>query len=94
MKDWAPEVLILSPCGYNLEDAVKRAKDLPREPVWNELPAVRMNQVYAVDAQSYFARPGPRIVDGLELFASLTPHEESGWNGPPDAYDRFVPDVH
>ena len=44
VKDWAPEVLILSPCGYNLEDALKRAKDLPREPVWSELPAVRIDR--------------------------------------------------
>jgi len=90
VKDWAPEVLILSPCGYNLEDAVKHAKDLPREPVWNELPAVRMNQVYAVDAQSYFARPGPRIVDGLELLAHLIHPEEFSWHGPKDAYERFA----
>lgn len=89
VKDWAPEVLILSPCGYNLEDAVKRAKDLPRQPVWNELPAVKLNQVYAVDAQAYFARPGPRIIDGLELLAHLIHPEMFSWNGRPDAYRSF-----
>ena len=94
VKDWAPEVLILSPCGYNVKDAVKRAKDLPREPVWNELPAVKMNQVYAVDAQSYFARPGPRIVDGLELLAHLIHPEEFDWQGPQNAYERFTPNVY
>lgn len=89
VKDWAPEVLILSPCGYNLETTLKRAQDLPREPVWNELPAVKMRQVYAVDAQSYFARPGPRIVDGLELLAHLIHPEIFPWKGPSDAYRLF-----
>ena len=89
VKDWAPEILILSPCGYNLAQAVKHAKDLPRQAVWNELPAVKLNQVYAVDAQSYFARPGPRIVDGLELLAHLIHPEVFSWKGRSDAYQLF-----
>ena len=89
VKDWAPEVLVLSPCGYNLENTVKRAKDLPLQAVWNELPAVKLNRVYAVDAQSYFARPGPRIIDGLELLAHLIHPESFPWKGRSDAYQLF-----
>lgn len=58
----APEVIIVSPCGYRLE----RASELARR-----IPDVGDAAVYAVDANAYFARPGPRIVEGIELLAHL-----------------------
>jgi iron complex transport system substrate-binding protein len=71
--DWSPEVLIIMPCGFNLRQTMKQ--------IWNtfnsvdsdffNLPAVRNGRVYAVDANSYFARPGPRVVEGAELLAQL-----------------------
>jgi len=69
--DWAPEILVISPCGFNLSAAVKQARQLFEYPGWNDLPAVRQNRVYAVDANSYFARPGPRVIDGIELLAVI-----------------------
>jgi iron complex transport system substrate-binding protein len=89
VQAWAPEVLILTPCGYSLKQVLARASMLTRYPDWNDLPAVRRNQVFAVDANSYFARPGPRVVDGLELLAHLIHPELFDWSGPPDAYERF-----
>jgi iron complex transport system substrate-binding protein len=53
------------------------------------LPAVREGNVYAVDANAYFARPGPRLVEGVELLAHLLHPEHFGWNGPADAYGRL-----
>jgi iron complex transport system substrate-binding protein len=47
---------------------------------------VRNNQVYAVDANSYFARPGPRVVEGTELLAHLIHPELIAWEGPPSAF--------
>ncbi len=93
VRDWAPEVIVLSPCGYHVREAVRRAQVLLLLPGWNELPACKLGQVYAVDAQSYFARPGPRMVEGLELLAHLIHPEEFGWHGPKDAYERFVPNA-
>ena len=64
---YAPEVIVLAPCGYYKEDtlrALERAR-LPRG--WRELPAVREGRVWAVDATSYFSRPGPRVVEGAEI---------------------------
>ena len=90
VRDWAPEVIVLSPCGYHVEETVRRAQVLLSLPGWNELPAHKLGQVYAVDAQSYFARPGPRIVEGLELLAHLIHPEEFGWDGPKYAYERFA----
>jgi iron complex transport system substrate-binding protein len=57
-----PEMIIVSPCGYRLE----RAAELARQ-----MPTVSDAEVYAVDANAYFARPGPRVVEGVELLAHL-----------------------
>src|SRR5205814_1788311 len=67
----APEVLVLACCGYDL---ARTAADLPllaTRPGWAELPAVRAGEVYAVDGSAYFSRPGPRLVDSLEMLAEI-----------------------
>ena len=83
---WSPEVLIVMPCGCHLEKVVSLSGKLADLPGWSELPAVRKRQVFAVDASSYFARPGPRVVQGTELLAHLIHPEAFPWNGPEDAY--------
>jgi iron complex transport system substrate-binding protein len=85
----APEVLILSPCGFNLAETIRQAALLTTYPGWERLPAVERGSVYAVDANSYFARPGPRVVDGIELLAHLIHPDVFAWPGPPDAYHRL-----
>ena len=71
---FAPEVLIVMPCGFNLQQTMKQVWSVfgrnTTAPVF-DLPAVRNNRVYAVDANSFFARPGPRVVEGAELLAQL-----------------------
>jgi iron complex transport system substrate-binding protein len=85
---WAPEVLIVMPCGYDLKAATHRTASLFDRPGFHDLPAVREARVYVVDANSYFARPGPRVVDGVELMAHLLHPLQFGWAGPDDAYRR------
>lgn len=65
----APEVIVFMPCGYYLEEAEAEAGDFIDHPEFADTPAVRNGNVYAVDATSFFSRPGPRIVDGLEILA-------------------------
>lgn len=67
--DSAPEVIVHMPCGYYLEDAEEEAKRLYDVPELRETSACSHGTVYATDASSYFSRPGPRIVDGLEVLA-------------------------
>ncbi len=86
VREWAPEVLIVSPCGCHLAEAFDQTPRLARLPGWDEGPAVRNGRVYVVDASSYFARPGPRIVDGVALLAHLIHPELFAWNGPSDAF--------
>jgi iron complex transport system substrate-binding protein len=95
LAEWAPEVLVMMPCGFNLQQTMKQIWQHlgPYGPLAPEhraaflaLPAVRNDRVYAVDANSYFARPGPRVVEGTELLAHLIHPDEFSWNGPPTAY--------
>jgi iron complex transport system substrate-binding protein len=65
----APEVIVFMPCGYYLEEAEEEANTFLEHPEFADTPAARNANVYAVDATSYFSRPGPRIVDGLEILA-------------------------
>ena len=69
--DAAPEVLVLMPCGFDAARAVEEAGALPNLPGWSDLPAVRDGRVWAVDANSFFSRPAPRLVEGVEILARI-----------------------
>lgn len=87
--DWAPEILVISPCGFNLSAAVEQARQVFEYPGWNDLPAVRQNRIYAVDANSYFARPGPRVVDGTDLLAAIIHPELRELTIPKNAFQHI-----
>ncbi len=61
-----PEVVVVMPCGYDAERALEEA-----EAYADELEAIGAKRIVAVDASAYFSRPGPRLVDGLELMAHI-----------------------
>lgn len=67
----APEALVLMPCGFDVERAAREARNLPELPGWSELPAVKNGWVWVVDANSYFSRPSPRLVEGVEILAHI-----------------------
>jgi iron complex transport system substrate-binding protein len=64
------EVVVIMPCGYTQEHALQEFSALCVPPEWLELPAVRNNAVFIVEASGYFSRPGPRIADGTAMLAS------------------------
>jgi iron complex transport system substrate-binding protein len=66
-----PDVIVLMPCGFDAERALRESPALVADPAWDELRAVRDGRVFAVDGNAYFSRPGPRVVDGVELLAAL-----------------------
>jgi iron complex transport system substrate-binding protein len=68
---WAPEIIVISPCGAHLDEAAVQGSAFLRDPRCSTLPAVEAGDVFAVDASSYFARPGPRVFDGIEVLAHL-----------------------
>ena len=65
-----PEMIIVAPCGYGLKEAIEVARRLPR---------ITDAEVYAVDANAYFARPGPRVAEGVELLAHLFHPDRFAW---------------
>lgn len=67
----APEVLVLACCGYDLGRTAAEVDRLRALPGWAALPAVRAGEVWALDGSAYLSRPGPRIVDTLEILAEI-----------------------
>jgi iron complex transport system substrate-binding protein len=67
----APDFLLLAPCGYDAHQARDEYATLEFPVAWNSIPAVRHNCIYALNANSYFSRPGPRLISGIEALAYL-----------------------
>lgn len=67
--DFAPEIIVLTCCGFPLDRCAKEAEVLSGFDGVRELPAARNSRIYATDGSAYFSRPGPRIVDSLEILA-------------------------
>ena len=76
----SPELIIVSPCGYRLERAAELARQMPR---------ISDAEVYAVDANAYFARPGPRVAEGVELLAHLFHPNLFAWSHVDRPWERI-----
>jgi len=81
-----PDVLLILPCGFDIQRCRQELPALARKPGWREVKAVRDQQVYLLDGNSYFNRPGPRLLESLEILAELLHpgsfhfgHEGTGW---------------
>jgi iron complex transport system substrate-binding protein len=68
---YAPDVLVLMPCGFDVERTAQDASLLSSRIGWNEIPAVKNGEVWAVNGGAYFNRSGPRLVDGVEILAEI-----------------------
>jgi iron complex transport system substrate-binding protein len=79
--EYDPEVLIVAPCGFDLEQAQQEFEALREREGWAALTAVRNGAVWAMDGHQYVNRPGPRLVDTLEQLAAIIHPSEFG---PPD----------
>lgn len=86
-----PDVIIVMPCGFDVSRIRLEMSLLTSRPGWETLRAVRANAVYLTDASSYFSRPGPRIVDGVEILASILHPERWSCTLRPDAFERTSP---
>jgi iron complex transport system substrate-binding protein len=66
-----PEMLLLMPCGFHLQETIDAWAATRRPPGYSDLTAARRGQVFALDGSAYFSRPGPRVIDGIELLAEI-----------------------
>ncbi len=76
-----PEVVVVAPCGYRLDQAVTTARTLLPFPG---------GRILAVDANAYFARPGPRMAEGIELLAHLFHPDRVAWSGPGRPWEEIT----
>ena len=69
--DADPEVIVVMPCGFHLEETIEQYRNLTFPKEWAKVSAVRSGRVYAVDGTAYFSRPGPRLVTGIEILHAI-----------------------
>ena len=82
VREVDPEMLVLMPRGLGVNEAAAAWARTARPRWWRTVDAVRRGQVFAVDGSAYFSRPGPRVVDGIELLAEIFD---------PDAFIEIAP---
>jgi len=83
-----PDIVLVMPCGYDLERAIREYRETEFPSGWNDLKAVRSGNVFAVHANAYFSRPGPRLVTGLEIMATLF-HPERKFETPAKSWAKL-----
>jgi iron complex transport system substrate-binding protein len=77
-----PDVILLMPCGFDVRRTVKEATPLRALPGWNDLPAVKHGDIFALNGNAYFSRPGPRLINGLEILARIIHPNTVTWSVP------------
>ena len=92
IADHDPEIIVLMPCGFTLERTSEEFARVTLPDEWRGLRAVRSRQVYAVNGSAYFNRPGPRIVEGLEILAEIMHPELFPRTMAPGAWQRLEVD--
>lgn len=88
LVDYQPDVVLLMPCGFDLDQTRRELPALRDNPLWQKLPAVRHRRIYSVDGNAYLNRPGPRIVESAELVAGLVQPDLFASLIPPGSYER------
>ncbi len=94
----APEVVLLSPCGFPLSRTTREWEALSVRDEWNALPATRSGRVALVDGSAFFSRPGPRLLESLAIAAAAIDPEHCGDLAPTEGWrwaarDRVQPPV-
>ncbi|WP_150107273.1 cobalamin-binding protein [Pedosphaera parvula] len=89
LADANPDVIVVLPCGFNLQRTRAEMAVLTQKPEWSKLPAVRKNQVFLTDGNQYFNRPGPRIVESLEIMAEILHPDRFNFGHRGKAWERL-----
>jgi iron complex transport system substrate-binding protein len=93
IKEFDPDKIILMPCGFNIDRTIKEYKNttLNENQEWNNLRAIKNNELYVVDAGSYFSKPGPRTITGIEILAKIiSPNEFKHITIPENSYSKLI----
>lgn len=90
VREVDPEILVLMPCGFDLPKTVEEWARTPRPDGWAELRAVREGRVFATDGSAYFSRPGPRVIDGIEVLSEIIDPAAFDGMAPTDSWVRLA----
>ncbi len=72
IKDCDPDLIVLMPCGFDINRTILEYKKIFQNNLeWNNLRAVKQQNVFAVDANSFFSKPSLRTITGIEILASI-----------------------
>jgi iron complex transport system substrate-binding protein len=85
----APDVIVLMPCGFDVSQTLRGAPALKQLEGWRDLRAVKGGNVFAANGHAFFSRPGPRLVDGLELLAHIIHPEFFPVQASPDQVQKI-----
>ena len=84
-----PDIIVMMPCGFDVKRGLQDIPILSQRDGWKDLPAVRNDRVYVVDASAYTSRSGPRLVTGLEIMAEMIHPELFSGNIPEEGALRL-----
>ncbi|HEX2409477.1 MAG TPA: cobalamin-binding protein [Nitrososphaeraceae archaeon] len=93
-----PDKIILMPCGFNIDRTINEYKNNittlnNKNQKWNNLRAIKNSELYVVDAGSYFSKPGPRTITGIEILAKIiSPNEFNNIQTPENSYRKLLTD--
>jgi iron complex transport system substrate-binding protein len=89
--DCQPDKIVLMPCGFDVDRTLREARILGNNERWKNLEAVQRNEVYAVNANEYFSKPGPRTITGLEILAKIIdPASFGDFDVPSNSFERMT----
>ncbi len=90
-REYDPELLVVAPCGYDLDRTRRQFHELSDRSGWEQLTAVREGRVFGLDGGAYLTRWTPRLVDAVELLADLCHPGVVDRNGTPEGARRLPP---
>ena len=85
-----PDVIVILPCGFDIERTRGEMGSLARLPQWPDLRAARTGRVFLTDGNQYFNRPGPRLVESLEILAEILHSDTFAFGHEGKGWDRFA----
>ena len=84
-----PEFIVVMPCGFSIERTLKEIDTLMQLPGFTDMQAVKNNQLFIADGNQYFNRPGPRIVDSIEILAEIMRPKQFAFGYEGEGWIRF-----
>jgi len=88
--DSDPDIIIMMPCGFDTKRTISEYNILKENKKWNSLKAVKNNQIFAVDANSFFSKPSIRTIDGLEILAKIIqPENFESFKAPEGSFSQI-----